>query len=440
MARGDTRKMPKTIKAALLGSVLFMSGLSGAHAGLIDDVTVLLDSHDRIQAAKSDVDAARANLEVSKGGYYPTASITANKGAEKITTHTPPTTITKTSYGMNEVDLSLTQTLYDFGATDATVDGSKLSVDQALATLEQTKQGLLLEALSAQLNLASAKRVLDHQAKSESSIQRQTELENARVQRGSGFSTDVLQAKTQLAGAQAARVRAQGALRQAANRYRAVFGKAVEDIAGLELPNVGSISVPTDEDVVVTSALENNPQVKVAAITADIAETQTSQSFASGYRPVVTASAEQKYKRNVSGTKGTKNEQLVKVEATFEFNLGWTAQNTLLASKAGQSAAASRLKDTRYQIEEQARNAWQSLVTARENAQFLQNQANIASEFLDLARKERTLGQRSLIDVLSGETSLINALAAADRAETDVAIATLSVLNVMGKLDVSVLQ
>ncbi|MBL4615911.1 MAG: TolC family protein, partial [Magnetovibrio sp.] len=250
----------------------------------------------------------------------------------------------------------------------------------------------------------------------------------------------VLQAKTQLAGAQAARVRAQGALRQAANRYRAVFGKAVADVAGLELPNVGSISLPSDEEQVVKSALDHNPQVRVSAITADIAEAQISQSFATGYRPVVTASAEHKYKRDVSGTLGTKNEQLLKVEATFEFNLGWTAQNTLLASKAGQSAAASRLKDTRYQIEEQARNAWHSLVTARENAQFLQNQANIASEFLNLARKERTLGQRSLIDVLSGETSLINALAAADRAETDVSIAILSVLNVMGKLDVSVLQ
>jgi len=41
---------------------------------------------------------------------------------------------------------------------------------------------------------------------------------------------------------------------------------------------------------------------------------------------------------------------------------------------------------------------------------------------------------------LSGETSLINALAAADRAETDVGVATLSVLNAMGKLDISVLQ
>lgn len=441
-ARGGHVRMPMKFKAALLGSVLFMSQVSGAQAaGLVDDVSALMVSHERVKAAEADVDAARANLEVSRGGYYPTAGITANMGKEKIATHTTDgASTTQTSLRQREVDLSLTQTLYDFGATDATVDGSQLAIDQAMATLDQTKQSLLLEALTAQLNLASAKRVLDHQVKSEASIQRQTELEDARVQRGSGFSTDVLQAKTQLAGAQAARVRAQGTLYQATNRYRAVFGHAPEDVNGLELPNVANIALPASEEEVVTSALENNPQVKVAVITADIADTAIKQSFASGYRPVVTASADQKYKKNVSGTRGHKYETLVKVEATFDFNLGWTAQNTLLASKAGYSAAASRLKDTRDQIEEQARNAWQGLITAQSNAAHLQNQANIASEFLDLARKERTLGQRSLIDVLSGETSLINALAAADRAETDVAIATLSVLNVMGKLDLSVLQ
>jgi len=439
--KGNTVHTSMSFKAALLGGVLFVAQISGASAaGLVDELSALMADHQKIKAAEADLAAARANVEVANGGYYPTASITANVGNEHISTHNPTGTRTETSMAQREVDLSLTQTVWDFGATTATVDGSKLAVDQAQATLKQTRQGLLLAALSAQLNVASAKRVLDHQSKSEASIKRQTELEDARVQRGSGFATDTLQAKTQLAGAQAARVRAEGALRQALNRYRAVFGAPPADIAGLELPNIKAITLPASEEEVVTTALDNNPQVKISAIQVDIADSEISRVHAAGYRPVISASAEQKYKRDVGGTLGVKNERLVKVEATFDFNMGWTAANTLLASKSGYAASNSRLKDTRDQIEEQARNAWQSLVTARANADFLKNQANIAGEFLDLARKERTLGQRSLIDVLSGETSLINALAAADRAETDVAIATVAVLNVMGQLDLSVLK
>lgn len=431
----------KTFKNALLGSVVVFGVSAQAEAGqLFDQVTELIATHERIRAAEADVAQARANLEVSKGGYFPTASATAFVGHERIHTRNPNSTPTETVFVAKELDLSLTQTLWDFGATDATVDSSELTVDQTLATLEQTRQALLLEALSAQLNLASAKRVLDHQNRSEKSIKRQTELEDARVQRGSGFSTDVLQAKTQLAGAQAARVRAEGTLKQAFNRYRAVFGYIPESLEDLEEPNLSAVVLPDMEEDVVEMALSKNPQVRAQAIAADIADVAITSSFATGYRPTVEAIAERKNKKDVSGTAGKKNENMFKLEATFDFTFGGVARNTLLASKHGYSAAASRLKDTRDTVEEQARNAWQALETAELNADFLRNQANIASEFLELARKERTLGQRSLIDVLSGETSLINALAAADRAETDVTIAKLTLLNVMGQLDNSVLK
>lgn len=433
-----------TFKAALLGSVLALS-ISGMGvgpvqaAGLSDTLAQILVNHERIKAAQFDLDAARSNKGVAEGGYFPTLSLTANVGNENIYTRNPLSTPTSTSMAQREVDMSITQTVFDFGATAATVGGADLAVNQAEVALELAKQSLLLETLSAQLNLASAVRVLQYQTQSETSIKRQTELENARVQRGSGFSTDVLQAKTQLAGAQAARVRANGTLRQAVNRYRALFHMVPEDLNALELPSVPDSMIPQSEAIIVEKALADNPQVRTSSILAEIANTEIDRSFASGYRPVVAASATQKYKRDVGGTLGKKNETLVKVEMTFDFNMGLTASSTLEASKSGHAAANSRLKDTRDQIEEQARNAWQNLQTARENAQFLINQANISSEFLELARKERTLGQRSLIDVLAGETSLINAQAAADRASTDVAIAKLTVLNVMGQLDISVL-
>lgn len=430
--------MSNKMKAALLGSVLLFSQATGAQAGLIDDVTALLDSHERIKAAQADIKSAIANLEVARGGYYPTASVTANVGNENITT-VGESTDTQTSMAQREVDISLTQTLYDFGATAASASSSSLSLAQAKVTLNQTRQSILLAAVSAQLNLISAKRVLDFQKESEASIKRQTELEDARVQRGSGFSTDVLQAKRQLAGAKAQRVTAEGALRQALNRYRAVFGTVPEDINSLEIPKISTVNLPATEEDLVAKALENNPQVKIQTIVADIADASVASSKAA-YYPTIEASAEQKYKRDVGGTEGHKNERLIKIEATYDFNFGWTAQNTLLASKSGLSAANARLKDTRDQIEEQARNAWRALITARETAEFRQNEANIAGEFLDLARKERTLGQRSLIDVLSGETAHINALAGAVQAKTQTSVAALNVLNIMGELDMSVLQ
>lgn len=46
-----------------------------------------------------------------------------------------------------------------------------------------------------------------------------------------------------------------------------------------------------------------------------------------------------------------------------------------------------------------------------ERAEFLSNQVSMAANFLELARKERELGRRSLLDILNGEIGLINAQA-----------------------------
>ena len=74
--------------------------------------------------------------------------------------------------------------------------------------------------------------------------------------------------------------------------------------------------------------------------------------------------------------------------------------------------------------------------TTQRNAQFLRNQANISGEFLRLARKERQLGRRSLLDVLSGETVEINASSDASNAENQVIVAAYTMLFVMGDLKV----
>ena len=95
---------------------------------------------------------------------------------------------------------------------------------QAEAGLNAARQDILLRAIVAYLNILRAQGVLKFAVRSEANIKRQTELENARVERGAGLSTDVLQAKQQLAGAQARRVRARGALAVARNSYKTVFG------------------------------------------------------------------------------------------------------------------------------------------------------------------------------------------------------------------------
>ena len=108
----------------------------------------------------------------------------------------------------HEVDLKLTQLLWDFGATNAKIEKARLQFSLAHVKYENTRQTLLLEAITAMLSVGKEARLLELAKKSESNIKQQTGLEEARVLAGAGYTTDVLQSKAQLAGATAGRITA----------------------------------------------------------------------------------------------------------------------------------------------------------------------------------------------------------------------------------------
>lgn len=415
----------------LAGSALLLTSPSAYAATLAENLQTLLETHKRALAADADVSAAKERVAVAKGEWNPTFDLTTNIGHEE---RNKPTGSTDTNFVPRNLDLSITQKLWDFGSTNSSIRSAEITLTQAQSTRSAAIQTLLLEGITAHLNVIRAQKLLDFAKGSTANIRKQTELEDARVQRGAGFSTDVLQAKTQLAGALAREIQSQGNLKVSLNRYRAVYGTFPEKIAILKSPRLPVDLLPKSLDETVELALEGNPQLEAARLSADIAREDIRKTRADGFAPVFEGSVENNFKEDNGGTLGSQQERLIKLEATYSFNLGATAINTLKASKQTYIATTNRYGDTKDQIEEQARNAWDNLEIARINAEHLHNQANIAAEFLELARRERQLGNRSLIDVLAGETSLINASSDAAAADTNVAIAVYTLLNVLGSL------
>ena len=395
-----------------------------------------INNHNLIKAAKSDVEAAKQTAKAAKGGWYPSLSVTVTGGNEQ---QNKPSGTDDTNMVSREAAFTITQRLWDGGATSSAVRTAVLSEKQAEAVFSTTRSSLLLRALSAYVNVIRAAEGLSYAIRSEENIKKQTELENALVKRGAGFSTDVLQAKVQLAGAQARRTRAQGALAVAKNAFRAVFLKETGSLDKMAKPVLPVDLIPSDVDEAVERALKNNKFLVANNITSQIAMESLNATKASSYLPSIDGIVDWKHKKDVSATAGTAHELFAKVQLSFPFNLGFTAVNTLKATEESLSAANYRYADAKTAIEETTRNAWEQLKTAKTNAEMLRNQANISSEFLEFARKERTLGRRSLLDVLSGETALINSSSDAASAEIDVTVAVFTLLDAMGELDLDAL-
>mgnify|MGYP001810298252 FL=1 len=69
---------------------------------------------------------------------------------------------------------------------------------------------------------------------------------------------------------------------------------------------------------------------------------------------------------------------------------------------------------------------------AREQSRMLQEQMDLQKQFLEFARKERELGRRSLLDVLNGETQLLNAEGDYAAAQIDLILSAYRVIRAYG--------
>ncbi|MBF0358367.1 MAG: TolC family protein [Magnetococcales bacterium] len=419
--------------------VFLLAPISTLHAETLKEaIAKVLDDHDRILAAKADLSASKTRMdETFANSWAPTLTTTTHYGHER---RMSKASAANTDMESRELDFSITQRVWDWGQAFADVEVTRYQKMQMEETLDLTRQALVLDAISSYYNLDRTQKMVSFASKSADNIKRQGEVEDIRVSLGKGYSADVLQVKTQLAGAEARLVQAKGALLLAENHIKSVFLRSAEEIAKLEVTDPDYTKLPDTVEEVVQRAIESNPQVRQLGYMADMMGSTKKSLLKSTFFPTLNAVAEHKFKDKVSGVDEFEDETLVKFEITFPLNLGLSGLDTIRAAGKDTEAAKRRYGDMLLMIEEQARSAWSNLHTARANAALLNSQADLAEKFLELAREERKLDKRTLLDVLNGETALINARSDAASAEADVKIAFYTLMQTMGALNLNILE
>ena len=421
--------MKKIILASML-VFLVLPGLVQAQ-GLRHILPELMNHHELIKAAEANRDAALSALEQARGGWYPSVDLSSEAGQEDIrrTDHSD------TSDLRNVQTIRGSQLVTDFGRTSGTVDRANEQAEQAKTELEQARQDVLLDGIGAFLQVVKAREQLKYAIRSEENITRQTGMEETLVEKGAGLSSDVLQIKSQLAGARARLVMAQGELLLAKNRFKAVFKRIPtdEEVAGFALPPKAFAKIPMTIEEATQKALTSNPNINIAKHNIQASEHDLTVRKAA-YYPTLHVVLEGKRRENDDGASGIRREGRAGVE--FKYNL-FNGGSDMAAGRTGRSEILrlkNMEKNTRDLVEEQISNAWQNLLISRENHKYLENQAVIVEAFLNLARKERKLGTRSLLDVLDGEINFINATSQAVAAHIETYQAAYQLHYVMGNL------
>ena len=403
---------------------------------LVESLKDVLNNHKLIKATKIDIKASEFRVKQAKGGYYPSFDLTANYGHEHINKYGSGN---NTQLAARDATAKLTQTITDFGLTDSTVKTSELAVKQSKAIESQIKNDLLLRALTAYLRVIQARESVKFAVQSVSNIKKQTELEDAAVSAGGGLTSDVLQAKTQLAGAQARLIQFEGVLSSAKYEFEYIFGFFPQDLNSLSLTKSILNLLPKTLDEAENNTISFNPSLKSAAVTKEIGKESINTARASLF-PTIKGTISHSEKQDFGGIVGHKRESSAKIDLSYPLNLSFSEYAAKDAALESYFATETRVEDQLDMTLQILRTTWDGLNTAQQNAQFLTNQARISKEFLELARKERQAGNRSLLDVLGGETALINAQSDAIAAKIEVLINSFTLLSLMGGLTVDVVE
>lgn len=394
----------------------------------------VLETHERIHSARQAVEAAREDIRVALGQRYPHLELWAEGGREDSYLQDYPD-----SY--STFNLRLRQLLYDFGKTDAVIEKSRRQFLERELTLEQTRRRLILDAATAWQNLHKSYMVLQFARESEENVRLQTGLEEVRVAEGAGYTTDVLQAKYQLAAAVARRLRSEGDYNIAESIWLEYFPTLPKDIRTLYPLDPGlSLKAPLTLEQALVTAQQNNTGLLLARNRQRMAELDQQQERRQAWFPDVNLILESAYEDNYSGVYGVDRSYKAMVEFRKSINLGLTERNRIRAAGHHVAREQYQTADLTRIIETGTRTAWQRFKTAEATAETLARQAELTAAFLELARIERVLGTRSLMDILAGETSLINARSDSYAARVDISLALLGLLETMGLLELEMFR
>lgn len=394
----------------------------------------LVDISPRVSASYGDLNAAEERVsETFRRAWTPNLDISTEVGSQRYasrSTEDPDYT------GTNRTTMKVTQLVYDFGRSAHKVAEVEAVARQSAAAASATADGVILEALMAHWNVIRARKVLEFARQSEATITRQTQLENSLVDVGRGYESDVLQAKVQLATAEARRVRAEGALQIAEARVTAVFGGLAGNVDYNEVAFPIDSSLPRSLEEAKMTALENNKQIKLGIHRSSAIRERLDSTIAQDLLPKLQLVGENNFRNDFDGVDGRVSDRKVVLQLTYSLNMGMAAVPAAQAVRKDLSASVSREAETRDLVQEQVSIAWRNVLVARQNRDTLANQVRIAAKFLELATAERQLGRRSLLDVLSAEVALINAQSDLATTEADLAIAGLTMLQAIGKLSI----
>jgi outer membrane protein len=400
-----------------------------------------------LNSQRAAVRATDENVPQALSGYRPRISIVATAAENSQSTVSkalpvppgqPATYSTLSGYNSPaSVGATITQTLFNGFQTANRTRQAESQVLAARETLRNTEQTVLLNAVTAYMNLLRDGAILDLQRRNVEVLQEQLRQTRDRFNVGEVTRTDVAQAESRLAAGRSQVLIAEANYKASVATYRQVIGSEpgrltpASPVDRFSPHNLASaIAVASTNNPAVTLAQFN---VDAAALAVKVAEGalyptfSVQGSFTKNWGSTQALTIMENYNATVLGTLSVPIYQ-----GGAEYSLIRQAKETLGQRRLDLDVA-------RDQVRQAVVQSWGQLEAAKANIEATQAQVQAAEIALNGVREEARVGQRTTLDVLNAQQELVNARVALVTAQRDRVVASYTLLAAVGRLSPQVL-
>ncbi len=333
------------------------------------------------------------------------------------------------------VGVSIQQDIYSGGGTIAATNSAEHFVASGQYDYLLTEQDTLLNAISAYMNVIFQTASVRLNKANKEFLAQELKAVQAQVELGEKTPTDTAQAEARLARAVADLIAAEGALQNSIANYVTVIG---EKPGLMEVP-AQLADLPASREQLVELARQQSFLIARAQYTAQQAKSDIAVSSA---RLQPSISLEGRADRALQSQLPRDQRNLY--EATLKLSIPLYQKGSEWAGlrQSTQTAGQRRfdLEQSRKQSVENAINAWENWVAAKERITQFKAEVVATKRSRDGAVLEAEVGQRAFLDVLDSQRDLVNAQLQLEQAKRDEVIARYQMLSVIGLLTADYLK
>jgi outer membrane protein len=426
---------------ATIVAVALLSALAepAAADSLNDALASTYSDNSDLNAARAQLRGIDENVPQALAGYRPTLSLEGDIAANPIRSFTPSlfgaSVLTPTLYPRG-VALTVTQPLFSGFRTENSVKQAKNAVRAGREQLRNIEQETLLAAVSAFMGVVQDQVVVNLNAQNVKFLREQLRAAQDRLNVGEGTRTDVAQAEASLQTGISSYAAAGAALNSALAVYEQVIGHRPKTVGSAD--HVERL-FPKTKDAAVAEGLANNPVIVADQFNIDVAEYNV-KVLEGAKLPSVQLTGELSHRDDGSAKGAWLDSASLMLQGTMPIYEGGLDDSKVRQAKETLSQDRIQLDSARAQVRQAVISAWGQLEATK--AQVEAAQAGVAANDLALSGviEERKVGQRTTLDVLNAQQTLLNSQVAQVQAEHDMIVAAYTLLSALGGLDAVTLK